>query len=85
MMPLETQIEDQDDDDTSELAADLAERAVAGTSDPLSALTTLMQAAGTVCLTQLTPPAFALAAYQGAMTLSHEQLTAVLCPELGRQ
>ena len=66
------------DEDHTVLAGQLAAHTLQETGDVLVAIQTLVLAAASLCMTKLSPAAFALDAFRGAMTLQHDVMTEVL-------
>lgn len=70
-----TQVEDRD---TSLLATELVVRAMDDHEDAPTALLTLLQAAGALCLTKISPAIQSLAMFDAATTLTRQRLEAML-------
>ncbi|WP_159981899.1 MULTISPECIES: hypothetical protein [unclassified Novosphingobium] len=66
------------DDQKGELAGVLAHRALMELGDPLDAMLILFQAASALCITRLSPPAFAVDAYDGATVIARDRLVEVM-------
>lgn len=69
------QVEDRD---TSLLATELVVRAMDDHEDAATALLTLLQAAGALCLTKISPAIQSLAMFDAATTLTRQRLEAML-------
>jgi len=66
------------DDEKGDLAGSLAHFALKQIGDPLDAMLILFQAASALCVTRLSPAAFAVDAYDGATGIARERLVEVL-------
>lgn len=76
---------DDQDVDTSALAAELCVVALSDHNDPTLAILTLMQAAASLCVVRLKPAAFAVEVFTGAAQLQLQQLASLLRPDRVRQ
>ena len=66
------------EDQTADFAGRVAEAAMIATGDPTHAILALFQAAGSIAVSKLTPPEFALTTFEGAFEVSTNRLAEVL-------